>query len=82
MYWEGNGNLLQYSCLGNTRKFHEQSCVVGYSPWGPKELDMTDQLSMQIKYLNIKGKISCPPPGSPVLVETLFPGCRGKGTSD
>ena len=35
----GNGNLLQYSCLEN--------CVGrgGYSPWGLKELDITERLS-------------------------------------
>ena len=26
-------------------KFHEQRSLVGYSPWGPKELDMTEQWS-------------------------------------
>ena len=35
----GHGNLLQYSCLKNP---HEQRSLVGYSPWGPKELDMTE----------------------------------------
>jgi len=30
-----NGNPLQYSCLEKQRR------LVGYSPWGPKELDMT-----------------------------------------
>ena len=34
---EGNGNPLQYSCL-------ENSTDRGYSSWGPKELDMTEQL--------------------------------------
>ena len=29
----GNGNPLQYSCLG---KSHEQGSLVGYSPWGCK----------------------------------------------
>ena len=24
---------------------HEQRSLAGYSPWGPKELDMTEQLS-------------------------------------
>ena len=38
---EGNGNPLQYSCL-------ENSIVVGYSPWDPKELDMTEQLHWHI----------------------------------
>ena len=39
---EGNGNPLQYSCLENP---HGQRSLVGYSPWGPKESDMTEQLS-------------------------------------
>ena len=35
---EGNGNPLQYSCLG---KSHGQRSLTGYSPWGRKELDTT-----------------------------------------
>ena len=42
----GNGNLLQYSCL---EKFHGQRSLVGYSPWGYKEPDSTEQLSTPIK---------------------------------
>ena len=38
---EGNANPLQYSFLENP---HGQS-LVGYSPWGHKELDITKQLS-------------------------------------
>ena len=34
-----NGNLLQCSCLENP---HGQGSLVGYSPWGQKEADMTD----------------------------------------
>ena len=34
----GNGNPLQYSCL---EKFNGQRSLVGYSPWGCKEWDMT-----------------------------------------
>ena len=30
---EGNGNELQYSCLGNP--------TAGYSPWSPEESDTT-----------------------------------------
>ena len=37
-----NGNPLQYYCLENT---HGQRSLVGYSPWGHKESDMTEQLS-------------------------------------
>ena len=35
----GNGNPLQYSCLENPI---DRGSLVGYSPWGCKELDMTD----------------------------------------
>ena len=36
---EGNGNLLQYSCLESC---HGQRSLVGYSPWGHKESDMPE----------------------------------------
>ena len=36
---EGNGNPLNYSCLGN---LHGQKSLVGYSPSGCKESDMTE----------------------------------------
>ena len=36
---EGNGNPLQYSCRENP---HGQRSLVGYSPWGRKESDMTE----------------------------------------
>ena len=35
----GHDNPLWYSCL---EKSHEQRSPVGYSPWGYKELDMTE----------------------------------------
>ena len=38
---EGNGNPLQYSCLGKT---HGQRSLVGYSPRGQKESDRTEPL--------------------------------------
>ena len=38
----GNENLLQYSCLENSM---EKRNLAGYSPWGLKELDMTERLS-------------------------------------
>ena len=38
----GHGNPLQYSCLENPRG---QRSLAAYSPWGRKELDMTEQLS-------------------------------------
>ena len=39
----GNGNSLRYSFL---EKFHGHRSIVGYSPWGRKELDRTEQLSL------------------------------------
>ena len=41
---EGNSNPLQYSCLENSRG---QRSLVGYSPWGPKELDTTKVTKQQ-----------------------------------
>ena len=38
----GHGNLLQYSCLENS---HGQRNLAGYSPWGCKESDTTEQVS-------------------------------------
>ena len=38
---EGNGNPLQYSCLGNPM---DGGALVSYSPWGHKESDTTEQL--------------------------------------
>ena len=38
---EGNGNPLQYSCLGNPM----DRGAWWASPWDPKELDMTEQLN-------------------------------------
>ena len=35
----GHGNPLQYSCLENP---HGQRSLTGSSPWGHKELDMTE----------------------------------------
>ena len=35
----GHGNSLQYSCLENP---HGQRSLAGYSPWGPKELDVPE----------------------------------------
>ena len=40
----GHGNPLQCTCLNNP---HGQRSLVGYSPWGCKESDMTKQLITQ-----------------------------------
>ena len=39
----GNDNPRQYPCLENP---HGQRSLVGYSPWGCKELDTTERLSI------------------------------------
>ena len=60
----GNGNLLQYSCL---EKFHGQKSLVGYSPWGHKELNVNEHKlfylfayfpSMPLYINTMKAKIS------------------------
>ena len=43
----GHSNPLQWSCLGNP---HGQRSLSGFSPWGRKELGVTEQLSMQETY--------------------------------
>ena len=42
----GHGNPLQYSCLENG-----QSNQTGYSPWGCKELDVSEQLNTAHIYI-------------------------------
>ena len=42
---EGVSTPLQYSCLEN---LHGQRCLVGYSSWGRKELNTTEQLTLQV----------------------------------
>ena len=50
---EGNGYPRQYSCLENLQG---QRSLEGYSPWGHKELDTTEQLLS----LFLRGSSSCP----------------------
>ena len=45
---EGNNNPLQYSCLENP--MDGQRSLVGYSPQGGKELDMTEQLHFHFRW--------------------------------
>ena len=42
----GHGNPLQFSGLEN---LHGQRSLVGYNPWGRKELDMTERLGTHIE---------------------------------
>ena len=59
---EGNGNALQYYCLENP--MDRGAWLVGYSPWGCKELDMTEQLHLlylqRNKWMNPKKNNSKP----------------------
>ena len=70
---EGNGNPLQLLLPG---KFHGQKSLGGYSPWDPKELDTTEQLTLHYTTLFRSVAQSCPTlcepmnrstPGLPVL---------------
>ena len=45
------GNPVQYFCLENP---HGQRSMVGYSPWGRKESDMTERLSTHIGFILIE----------------------------
>ena len=57
---EGNGYALQCSGLENP---HGQSSLVGYSPWGLKELDITERLSTHEMYETLcwtLGHVLCP----------------------
>ena len=45
-----HGNPLQDSCLENP---HGQRSLVGYSPWGRKESNATEQLSTYTKYIQL-----------------------------
>ena len=47
---KGNVNPLQYSSLENP---HGQRSLVGYSPWGRKELDITERLTLHFLMLRL-----------------------------
>ena len=47
---EGNGNPLQYSCLENPM---DKRSLAGYSPWGHKESDRSEQLHFTSTNLNL-----------------------------
>ena len=49
---EGNGNPLQYSCLGNSM---DRGALAGYSPWGRKDSDITERLSTHTETSQLGG---------------------------
>ena len=56
--WRGHVNPLQYSCLENP---HGQKSLVGYSPEGHKESDITERLSTAqsiLTYTNLTASFS------------------------
>ena len=44
----GHGKPLHYFCLENP---HGERSLVGYSPWGRKELNMTERLNIAHAYI-------------------------------
>ena len=50
-----NGNTLQYSCL---EKSHGLRSLVGYSPWGRKESDTTEQLHFHFSFMDLIFQVS------------------------
>ena len=47
---EGNGYSFQYSCLENP---HGQRSLAGHSPWGHRESDMTERLTLRMITFNL-----------------------------
>ena len=52
----GHGNPLQYSYLENP---HGQRSLVGYSPWGHKESDMSEQLKHSTALYHLSAQNCC-----------------------
>ena len=50
----GNGNPFQYSCL----KSPMEGSLVGYNPWGCKDLDTTERLSTLHKFKSFSNSTS------------------------
>ena len=55
----GHGNPLQYSCLGNA---HRQRSLAVYSPWGHKESDVTERLSIALHNTVVSASFCVPTP--------------------
>ena len=52
---QGDGNPLQYSFLENPHDRRAWWVTVGYSPWGCKELDMTDDYTFTFFHMPKRG---------------------------
>jgi len=77
---EGNANPLQYSCLENSMDWEAPQSLVGYSPWGRKESDTTEQLhSLQLlQEFHDQNSLYKDFPDSSVA-KTACSQCRGPG---
>ena len=71
---EGNGNSSQCTCPG---EFRGQRSVMGYSPWGHKESDRTEQITLTLSG-GSDGKESACSAGDLGLVSELKR-CSGEG---
>ena len=76
---EGNGNVLQYSCLG---KSHGQRSLESYSPHGRKESDTTEPLTLSLSLFTACGILVLQPaigPAPPTVAAwVLTTGPAGK----
>ena len=50
-------------------EFHRQRSLVGYSPWGPKELDMTEKLTLNTTSKDFRGTVEKNPPAMQQMQE-------------
>ena len=73
----GQGNPLQYSCLENP---HGQRSLAGYSQWGHKESDMTEQLSTAQEYSLVGGGTYLEPGLLALSPSSLHAACLKLGT--
>ena len=72
---EGNGNPLQYCCLENP---HGQRSLADYSPWGCKESDTTERLTITPHsqfHSGVEGVPSKIPPPLYFQQEGAWPSC-------
>ena len=65
----GNGNLRQYSCLGNPK---DKRSLAGFSPWGHKELDTTEQLRTHTYHCAQASEVHSPCP-KPLYSSLVLP---------
>ena len=51
-WWTFSGHIDSFHVLATVNsEFHEQRSLMGYSPWGFKELNMTEQLTLSLSWI-------------------------------